>query len=282
MPILSAVHLPRTFRCKRKRKGGEEKMRARGPTHNKENEILPAEWHEIDNPAVLKTPTGREIKYIRPYEVHRILSALEGRNQLLVEILWNTGARVSEALELTPGAVNFHESTVTIRTLKKKRRLSRKAKDVKNEIRGLELAIAQDPESRILARKLEDARERLTAFEKKIPPHIYRTIPIRPELSSRIAAFCMEHNIQRNKLLFPISRVWAYQILQEAGKKAGIEKDRRHPHVFRHGFAVNAVLSGVPPLVLRRWLGHAGIDTTLIYTEVLAQDTKGYLEKMSF
>ncbi|MFZ0450388.1 MAG: site-specific integrase, partial [Desulfatiglandaceae bacterium] len=64
--------------------------------------------------------------------------------------------------------------------------------------------------------------------------------------------------------------------------KAGIEKGRRHPHVFRHGFAVNAVLSGVPPLVLRRWLGHASIDTTLIYTEVLAQDTKGYLEKMSF
>ncbi len=257
-------------------------MRVKQPGHKRENEILPAEWHGIQSPAVLKTPTGREIKYIRPYEVHRILSALEGRNQLLVEILWNTGARVSEALELTPGAVNFHESTVTIRTLKKKRRLSRKAKDVKNEIRGLELAIAQDPESRILARKLEDARERLTVFEKRTPPQIYRTVPVRPELCGKIAAYCMNHHIQRGDRLFPITRVWAYQILQEAGEKAGIEKDRRHPHVFRHGFAVNAVLSGVPPLVLRRWLGHAGIDTTLIYTEVLAQDTKGYLEKMTF
>jgi site-specific recombinase XerD len=257
-------------------------MRTRGPTRNKENETLPAQFYEIDTPALVKTPTGREIKYIRPHEVHRILTVLEGRNQLLVEILWNTGARVSEALELTPVSVNFHESTVTIRTLKKKRRFSRKAKDVKNEIRGLELAVAQDPESKILARKLEDARKRLTVFEKRVPAQIYRTIPIRSELSGKIAAYCMNHNIQRDERLFPISRVWAYQILQEAGEKAGIEKDRRHPHVFRHGFAVNAVLSGVPPLVLRRWLGHAGIDTTLIYTEVLAQDTKGYLEKMSF
>ena len=92
----------------------------------------------------------------------------------------------------------------------------------------------------------------------------------------------MVNKIGPNERLFPISRIWVYRILQEAGEKAGIEKDRRHPHVFRHGFAVNAVLSGVPPLVLRGWLGHVSIDSTLVYTEVLAQDTKDYLEKMNF
>jgi len=252
------------------------------PGHNKDSEIFPAEWHQIETPAVLKTKTGREIKYIRRHEARRILSVLEGRDQLLVEVLWNTGARVSEGLELTPASVNFNEGTITIRTLKKKRKLPKQAKEVKNEIRGLELAVVQDPESKILVRKLENARKRLAAFEKEAPPQIYRTVPIRPELSGKIAAYCMNGNIGANKQLFPISRIRVYQILQGAGEKAGIEKGRRHPHVFRHGFAVNAVLSGVPPLVLRRWLGHASIDTTLIYTEVLAQDTKGYLEKMSF
>ena len=71
--------------------------------------------------AVLKTPKRQEIKDIRRDEVWRILSVLEGRNRLLVEILWNTGARVSEVLELTPQAVNFDDGTITIRTLKKKR-----------------------------------------------------------------------------------------------------------------------------------------------------------------
>ncbi|MDL1978890.1 MAG: hypothetical protein LWX52_12475 [Deltaproteobacteria bacterium] len=42
-------------------------------------------------------------------------------------------------------------------------------------------------------------------------------------------------------------QIRAYQIVQSTAEKAGIEKARRHPH----GFAVNAVTSGVPPMVLR-------------------------------
>jgi len=248
----------------------------------KDIEILPAEWHKIEPPAVLKTRTGHEIKYIRRDEVHRLLSFLEGRDRLLVEVLWNTGARVSEALELTPEAVNFNECAITIRSLKKKKRLPKKAKKIKNEIRGLELAIEQDPDSKILARKLEDARSRLAEFEKEEAPLIYRTVPITSELSGKIAAYCMNNGIKPGQRLFPVSRVRVYQVLQKAGEKAGIEKNRCHPHVFRHGFAVNAVLSGMPPMVLRRWMGHVSIDTTLIYAEVLAQDTKGYLDKMRF
>lgn len=253
-----------------------------GAEINSREEILPAEWHEVKSPAVLKTRTGREIKYIRPHEVHRLLSFLEGRDRLLIEVLWNTGARVSEVLALTPSSIDFHQATVTIRSLKKKRRLPKKAKEIKNEIRGLELALKQDPDSKILARKLEDAKRRLAEYDKEGPPVVYRTVPIRAELAGKIAGYCMNERIRPNEKLFPITRVRVYQFIQRAGEKAGIEKDRCHPHVFRHGFAVNAVLSGVPPLVLRRWLGHASIDTTLIYTEVLARDTKRYLEKMEF
>jgi site-specific recombinase XerD len=246
------------------------------------DEVLPVQWHEVEPLAVLKTRTGREIKYIRPHEVHSLLSFLEGRDRLLVEVLWNTGARVSEGLELTPESINFSQGTITIRSLKKKKRLPKKAKDIKNEIRGLELALKQDQNSKILARKLEDAKSRLAGFNKEDPSTVYRTVPITSDLAGKIATYCMNNGIKPGQRLFPISRIRVYQIFQEAGEKAGIEKDRKHPHVLRHGFAVNAVLSGVPPLVLRRWLGHASIDTTLIYTEVLAQDTKGYLQKMKF
>lgn len=247
------------------------------------NDIIPAVWHEVNSQAVLKTNTGREIKYIRHDEVHQLYSILEGRNRLLIEVLWNTGARVSEALELTPESINFHQGTVTIRSLKKKKKLPKKAKEIKNEIRGLELALKYDPNSKILTKKLENAKVRLGLFNKQDPPLVYRTVPISSKMAGKIAAYCMDQGIKPNEKLFPISRIRAYQVIQNAGEKAGIDKDRCHPHVFRHGFAVNAVLSGgVPPLVLRRWLGHASIDTTLIYTEVLAQDTKEYLERMKF
>lgn len=246
------------------------------------DKVLPAVWHEVKSPAVLKTPEGKEIRYIGPDEAKKIISLLKGRDQLLIETLWNTGARVSEILELTPSSFNFNESTVTIRSLKKKKRLPKEAKDIKNEIRGLELAINEDPNSKILRKKLENAKKRLETFNEQHPPKMYRIIPLRAEFCGKVAGYCMENNIRPRQKLFPITRVRVYQIIQKAGEQAGIEKDRRHPHVFRHGFAVNAVLSGVPPLVLRRWLGHARIETTLIYTEVLAQDTRVYLENMKF
>ena len=69
------------------------------------------EWNQMDNniiditscnvlpmPPVLKTANGQEIKYIRRDEVQRIMSVIEGRDRLMVEALWNTGARISEVL----------------------------------------------------------------------------------------------------------------------------------------------------------------------------------------
>jgi integrase len=90
-------------------------------------EILPAVYEETL--PVLKTQDGREIKYIRRDEVHRMLLFLEGRDKLFVDLLWNTGARVSETLGITPGTVDFNESTITVRTLKKKKRLPKKGKN---------------------------------------------------------------------------------------------------------------------------------------------------------
>ena len=72
--------------------------------------------------AVFKTANGQEINNIRRDEVQRIMSVLEGRDRLMVEALWNTGGRISEVLELTSQAVNFDDGTITIRTLKKKKR----------------------------------------------------------------------------------------------------------------------------------------------------------------
>jgi len=85
------------------------------------DEVLPAEWHEIKTPAVLKTSSGKEIKYIRRHEVRRMLCYLQGRDRLLVEVLWNTGARISEVLELTAESVNFNQHTITIRSIKKRK-----------------------------------------------------------------------------------------------------------------------------------------------------------------
>jgi integrase len=98
-------------------------------------EILPAIYKEM--PVVLKTRDGREIKYIRPDEVQNMLSFLEGRDKVFVDLLWNTGARVSEALMVTPGRIDFERSTITI--TKKGKRFPQRARpsETKSEVLGL-------------------------------------------------------------------------------------------------------------------------------------------------
>ena len=55
-----------------------------------------------------------------------------------------------------------------------------------------------------------------------------------------------------------------------------------HPHTFRHSFAVNCISHQVPITVLREWLGHRDITQTLIYTQILAQDSRAFMETVAF
>ena len=248
------------------------------------NEIIIAAQENLPQHAEIRTPTGRIIKYLRKNEIHRMIQASKGRDRLLIETLWNTGARVSEVLMLTPSDFDFKEKVVTIRTKKKRSPKTEKIKALRVEIKGLELALGKDPSSKILKRKIERARAELQSLEETEKKEVesYRTIPINEKFATTVASYCYKYNLRPDQRIFPITRVRAHQIIREAGARAGIDPDRCHPHAFRHGYAVNAVLSGVPPLVLRRWLGHSKIDSTLVYTEALAQDTKGYLERMEF
>jgi site-specific recombinase XerD len=38
----------------------------------------------------------------------------------------------------------------------------------------------------------------------------------------------------------------------------------------------------VPITVLKEWLGHRDITKTLIYTRILAQDTRAFMDKVRF
>jgi site-specific recombinase XerD len=46
------------------------------------------------------------------------------------------------------------------------------------------------------------------------------------------------------------------------------------PKALRHAFAVDAVLNGIPLNILQRWMGHARLETTAIYAEVLGEEER--------
>lgn len=73
---------------------------------------------------------------------------------------------------------------------------------------------------------------------------------------------------------------------QRICRDAGIPADGQHS--LRHTFATRCIESGIPPVVLKNWLGHTDIHITLdTYTDVFkAMDNSAvstfdqYIEKM--
>ncbi len=116
---------------------------------------------------------------------------------------------------------------------------------------------------------------------KKLRPEI-RTIPINGSLTGILGSYIAQEELKGRDELFSITRQRAFQVVKEACRKAGIDRDRAHPHTFRHSFAVHCVLGGVPLPVLKRWLGHSSIARTMIYCQVLAKDTRDFYERVLF
>lgn len=90
------------------------------------------------------------------------------------------------------------------------------------------------------------------------------------------------NELKRDDSILDITRQRAFQIVKETVLKVGYDEERAHPHTFRHSFAVFAVLSGVPILVIKNWLGHSNIQNTLIYMQVLGNDTRRFYEGLNF
>jgi len=186
------------------------------------------------SPSLLSILDRNLPKYWSKDEARIIIGATEKpRDKLIMEMMYQTGARVSELLMLTSKDIDFHASVVRVPTLKRKK------------------------------------------------PHL-RVIPVKSVLLGEIAKYIATTKPEDYSSLFKINRTRVYQIVQKACKDADLYDDRSHPHTFRHSFAIQCVISGVPTLVLNEWLGHANIENTLVYTKVLASDSREFYERVDF
>jgi site-specific recombinase XerD len=55
---------------------------------------------------------------------------------------------------------------------------------------------------------------------------------------------------------------------------ASIQASLATPKACRHAFGVNAIQAGVALNVLQRWMGHARIETTAIYADVMGEEER--------
>jgi integrase/recombinase XerD len=111
---------------------------------------------------------------------------------------------------------------------------------------------------------------------------IERSVPVPKDFINRVEKYAQEAKIGPVDRLFPLSRRDIYYLVSKYCKKAGLDSKRRHPHVFRHSFAINCVLQGISGSVLAEWLGHEGLATVMIYARAMAKDTKHLRDGLEF
>ena len=68
-----------------------------------------------------------------------------------------------------------------------------------------------------------------------------------------------------SKTGYPLTRERIWMIVQEAAKRADIQKNV-YPHIIRHSFATHLLNNGADLRVIQEMLGHSSIATTQIYT----------------
>lgn len=113
---------------------------------------------------------------------------------------------------------------------------------------------------------------------------VFRAIPVPPELIAQIVAF-VDSSSRLPGEHPDESRIWrwgrttAWKNVKAVMKSAHIHSSLATPKAARHAFGVSAIQSGVALNIVQRWMGHARIETTSIYANVLGKEERALAER---
>lgn len=104
-----------------------------------------------------------------------------------------------------------------------------------------------------------------------------RLVPVPPEFIDELAAMFDLIEAQRDPMrsstpLWPFSRCTAWRRVKEIMCQAGVHGPQATPKGLRHGFGVHAISVGVQLNMVKRWMGHAKLSTTAIYTDAIGPE----------
>lgn len=181
-------------------------------------------------------------KYLLAPEVAVLLHYLpDERQRMLFATLWNTGARITEALTITPEDLQLDgpRPCIRLRTLKQRQR----------------------------------GRGRPSADEK-----IARIVPLLDAAYvDQLRRYLATFRTGRRRPLFAVSRKTAWLWMQQAIDRAreegiGFALPAINPKTLRHSFAMHLFFNHVPPKVVQAYMGHERYESTEVYLKVFALD----------
>lgn len=202
-------------------------------------------------------------------EVRKILQQLEGRNKLIIQLLYGSGLRVSECLRLRVQDVDLNNFSLSIFNGKgrkdRKTILSPKLHQLlENQIESA-LEIQRQDNTLGVGCSMTPALSRKFPSAFKSPGWAY-VFP-----ASGLCAHPLTGELCRHHLHHTMVR----KFLNRAVNDAGIGYKRVTTHTFRHSFATHMLASGADIRTVQELLGHNDVSTTQIYTHVLGRHFAG-------
>ena len=202
---------------------------------------LAIEGHRPDDPAAdlqgVKVPSGIP-KPLTETQINSLLDAVVGhepidhRDRALLELLYATGARISEATGLSIGDIDVDGRLVRLYGKGSKERIV--------------------PFGSSAAGALDDWFS---------PRGRARLVPVRWQRRGDAEAVFLNTRGSR------LTRQAAWLVVKKYGRRAGLSDDLS-PHILRHSCATHLLDHGADLRVVQEMLGHVSISTTQVYTRV--------------
>ncbi|WP_028877566.1 tyrosine-type recombinase/integrase [Teredinibacter turnerae] len=195
---------------------------------------------------VLDTIDAMPAYLLKPEVVALLDAEKHPTYRLIIDLMWTTGARVSEVLALSPNSFidDGYDFGVILKTLKQRPGRPSKA------------SLSRSPK---------------------------RYVPIADHpLQDRIQSYLYAHKSQKNERIFPMARQTVNRHIYALVERVGGSPFAISAHTFRHSFAIHLLLHGRPLKYVSQLLGHRSVDSTEIYTNVLTVDGAHFLDGVDF